>query len=243
MKRSSAALPFPSLLPPVNHLRQWGMTRALDPSPAVETPTTDRPRHRAPRPGFLLKLLRRFVLLGVGLYVFAWLFGPSMDMYLPPRHPCHTSMMKPRQMRTMADLRNTTTALTSWMDDARPGGRVEAELPASVRLGDYVQVPYETVRSLLHPAEDFYYMQEIPERDGWDNPFEFFFLAAKDAHGSAVPEDMLIRSLGCDGEPDGDVYAVGSFPSIEYRRDIVWSVHGPLRRPDGIDRPDEPRTQ
>lgn len=116
---------------------------------------------------------------------------------------------------TVADLRNTGTAWMAWLDEQRPGA--ELGVPEAVDLGDFRSVSHGEVFRRLHPQEDFFYMLEVPAADGWGNPIELWVLGPAES-----PESLLMRSAGCDGELEGQVYDIEGFPSTACDREIVW---------------------
>jgi prepilin-type N-terminal cleavage/methylation domain-containing protein len=125
------------------------------------------------------------------------------------------ALQKAKQKRTVADMRNTGTAMFSWLTDQV--GAAAAGAISTVKTGDYAtwkQTPDE-LRALLTPR----YMQEIPPTDGWKKPFEFYL---NDVNPGDVGA-MLIRSAGKGGAWDGADYSVTAFDPTDYARDIVWA--------------------
>lgn len=118
------------------------------------------------------------------------------------------------QRRTVADMRNVGTAMFVWVTDqvgAAAAGQKAVDLakfpPVSTFAG---------LKELLVPK----YIQALPERDGWGNPFEYRLNLKNPTAGVTV---MSVRSPGRDGKFSGLTYAVEAFPRDAYDRDIVWA--------------------
>lgn len=79
--------------------------------------------------------------------------------------------------------------------------------------------PYERVRQILHPSDDFFYMQEVPRSDEWGHPIEFW-INSKEWVGYPI----LIRSPGRDGVFEEGKYSDGAVSSEGYDSDIVWAL-------------------
>ena len=180
----------------------------------------------------MLKFVGSLSLVLLSLYAVAWLIGPNFDLWLPPRSPCDGGLTRVRQLRTVADVRNTGTALMTWMRDERQADShisaktVTTSRSAVVDPTVYGVVKYEAVVQHLHPAEDFFYMKHVPFEDGWGRPIEVRFL------GSSIPPDeVLVRSAGCDGSFEEGDYETGAFVATDYSKDIVWANGDLIRWP------------
>ncbi len=133
------------------------------------------------------------------------------------------------QKRTVADARNTGTAMFSWLTDQVDGEPSEADLegcPPKVesmageeKLVDVVNIPeisWEELRKILVPQ----YLRELPQYDGWGNPYEFRLNLAN----PLCPQVMSIRSAGADGRFDTNgLYEVRGYLPDEVGEDVVWS--------------------
>ncbi len=168
-------------------------------------------------------------------YGVLWWIGPGVDLYLPPRGPCGGGLIKAKQKRTLADIRNTGTAFMSFLNENKvpettPFESTDSDpiaAPAgSVDVGGYRLASYDEIFGLLHPRDDFFFMQAVPDIDGWKQPLEFRL-----AGDPTSPTGLVIRSPGCDGEYEQDTYEIGPFISTDYRRDIVWADGSFLRWP------------
>jgi hypothetical protein len=118
------------------------------------------------------------------------------------------------QRRTVADIQNVGTSMFSWVTD-QVGAAAAGQQP--VDLAKYPEVSsYAALKQLLVPK----YIREVPERDGWGNPYEYRLNVKNPTAGASV---MCIRSPGRDGKFSGPTYAVEAFPRDDYDRDIVWA--------------------
>ena len=123
------------------------------------------------------------------------------------------------QKRTIADIRNTGTAMFSWLTDqvgAGAAGQSQTEKEAkTVNLKHYPPISHEELEKLLVPE----YIQAIPKTDGWGHPYEFY-LNVEDPLAQQV---LGIRSPGRDGEYSAAEYVVGPFTPESFDEDIVWT--------------------
>ncbi|MEO1367070.1 MAG: hypothetical protein AAFX50_07805, partial [Acidobacteriota bacterium] len=87
----------------------------------------------------------------------------------------------------------------------------------------YDTVTYATLFNYLRPSSTFFYMQEIPELDGWGHAYEFGLNP-----DTASPTVMILASRGRGGEYDDSnqitgTWSVGPFVATDYDRDIAWA--------------------
>lgn len=131
------------------------------------------------------------------------------------------SLQKAKQKRTMGDLKIVGTAMMSWFTDQT--GAAAAAGQTTVNLSEIPAVTPAQLEAALVPA----YIQEIPQRDAWREPFDFH-LNVEDPHGLNV---LAARSFGRDRQPEGDEYTAGPFVATDYDRDLVWVDGGFIRWP------------
>lgn len=123
------------------------------------------------------------------------------------------------QRQTIVDIRNVGTAMFTWFTDemapkvSEKGKKAPAE-PPSADINAVPVISREELAKILVPK----YIQSIPEKDGWGNPYEFH-LNTTDPNALNV---MGLRSAGKDGRFSGDVYVVGSFAPQDADQDIPW---------------------
>ncbi len=138
------------------------------------------------------------------------------------------ALQKARQKRTVADVRNTGTAMMSWLTD-------QASAAAAGANNTFTWTPagasaYADIVNLLKPSASFFYMQEIPQKDAWKQDLEMFMTTTNILAPSGV---LGMRSTGRDKTFDGTSYAVGSFIATDYDKDIVWADGYFVRSPGG----------
>jgi hypothetical protein len=135
------------------------------------------------------------------------------------------------QKRTIAQIRNTGTAMFSWLTDqigAAAAGQSQMPDDKRVRLDSYPALSRDELQEILVPQ----YIQTVPEKDGWGNSYEYFL----NTENPLEPNVMTIRSAGRDGRFSGIEYTVTSFDPKDFDEDIVWSdgffVRWPERKPE-----------
>ncbi len=122
------------------------------------------------------------------------------------------ALQKAKQKRTVADIRNTGTAMFSWLTDQV--GAAAAGQTGTVNLASYASTTEAVLDTTLVPQ----YMQDVPSLDGWKNPYQYYLNTAN----PLAAQVMAIKSIGraVDG---GTSYTVTSFEPTEYGQDIVWA--------------------
>lgn len=129
------------------------------------------------------------------------------------------ALQKAKQKRTVSDTRNVGTAWMSWLTD-----QVGAASAGSAKVyvgGNHTTKEYTEVFGYLHPTSTFFYMQEVPQTDGWS--FPYLYAANSDLVQSAV---LLICSSGRSGstlQNCASTWSVTPFIATDYDQDIVWA--------------------
>jgi hypothetical protein len=123
------------------------------------------------------------------------------------------------QKRTIAQIRNTGTAMFSWLTDqvgAAAAGQSQTEMKTPpVDIKEYAPISHKELTKILVPQ----YIQTIPETDGWGQPYEYFL----NAEAPLSPQVMSIRSPGRDGKFSAGNYTVSAFDPGDFDEDIVWA--------------------
>ena len=126
---------------------------------------------------------------------------------------------KQAEKKTVADIRNTGTAMFSWLTDhvgaGGAGQSQTSEASKVVALEQYPPISRQELGKILVPQ----YMQSIPETDGWGHPYEFYL----NTENPLAKQVMGIRSPGRDGKFSATAYTVGPFAPDNFDEDIVWS--------------------
>jgi prepilin-type N-terminal cleavage/methylation domain-containing protein len=138
------------------------------------------------------------------------------------------ALQKAKQKRTMADMRNTGTAWMSWVTDqvsAAAAGATSTWDPADFN----VTLTRDQLYATLHPTLTFFYMNEVPEIDGWKHAYWYGY--AGDPLASQV---VAIASGGRDGTGAAPpTVSIGPFTPTDYVQDIIWSDGFFVRWPSG----------
>ena len=131
------------------------------------------------------------------------------------------ALQKAKQKRTVADIRNTGTSIMSYITDA-----VSASSAGSGQQFKWTvagTTSYTGVFALLHPSDSFFYMQSVPQVDGWRNPYTLFI---NDSNLLASSGTAGMASAGRDGTglaSSGSNVSVGPFISTDYDASIMWA--------------------
>lgn len=120
------------------------------------------------------------------------------------------------QKRTVADIRNTGTAMFSWLtDQVGAAAAGQSQVPQTLDFADYAAISHADLATILVPT----YMQEVPELDGWNSPYEYYLGVAN----PLAQKVMGIRSPGRDGLFSDTAYTIESFDHESFDEDIVWA--------------------
>ena len=126
------------------------------------------------------------------------------------------ALQKAKQKRTVADMRNSGTAMFSWLTDqvgAAAAGATATEVDLSTTYGTALTA--SDITALLVPQ----YLQSVPDKDGWKNTYSYWMNTA-----NVLAQTVLaVRSNGRDGSKIADKYTVAGFEPTDYDQDIVWA--------------------
>jgi len=142
------------------------------------------------------------------------------------------ALQKAKQKRTMADMRNVGTAWLSWVTDVVSG----AAAGASARTWDGATYTAfggsDALYITLHPSSTFFYLNELPAKDGWKNTYVYGYTGTP--LGSQV---VAIGSGGRDGSLSAfeDGVSTGPFTPTKYDEDIIWADGFFVRWPGGTE--------
>ncbi len=130
------------------------------------------------------------------------------------------ALQKAKQKRTVAELRNVGTAWMSWLTDQV--GAAAAGAGKTYDASAFSEKSYAELYGYLHPDSTFFYMQEVPQFDGWKYPLDF-----GQADSLLAANVLIACSGGADGTmDDGDCtksYDIGAFVATDFDQDIVWA--------------------
>jgi prepilin-type N-terminal cleavage/methylation domain-containing protein len=134
------------------------------------------------------------------------------------------AMQKAKQKRTMADMRIAGGAMFSWLTD-QVGAAAAGQASTKINLADYGGLKtVADLNTVLIP----HYLQDIPLKDGWKSPYEYYMHIAN-PHGQHV---VAIRSKGRDSQVEANDYTVTNFEPTDYDRDVVWADGFMVRWPE-----------
>ena len=139
------------------------------------------------------------------------------------------ALQKSKQKRSVADMRNLGTAWMSWLID-QVGAASAGQTKTYDASAGFTAVTYTDLFASLHPTETFFYMQEVPEFDGWRYPLSFGL-----ADNLLNAQVIIVASGGRDGGAAAlQNWTVGPFVSSDYDQDIVWADGYFVRWPDSV---------
>ncbi len=151
------------------------------------------------------------------------------------------ALQKAKQKSTVADIRNIGTAWMSWVTDMVSAGAAGQAVQGQLNwMGDLTNaVTFAQLATILEGDGDQFYLQKLPENDGWANPLQF--RAVFNASDPTTFRNLItssraigIRSLGRKNDDGGPVYTNGTFLGTNYDGDIVWSDGYFVRVPGGL---------
>jgi prepilin-type N-terminal cleavage/methylation domain-containing protein len=142
------------------------------------------------------------------------------------------ALQKAKQKRTVSDMRNTGTSWLSWLTDqvsAASAGQGGGTYDST----GFEEVTYSELAGFLTPSRTFFYMQNVPELDGWKHTYDY-----ARATNLLDAQVMIICSRGRDDEyQDTECignWTVGSYIATDYDNDIVWADGFFVKGPGGL---------
>lgn len=136
------------------------------------------------------------------------------------------ALQKAKQKRTVADIRNTGTAMMSWLTDQVAAAAAGQAVVNEVDLSSYDPITHPALNAQLAPR----YIQAVPLEDAWGSDYSFYLTTAQ----FDSDDLMAIRSPGQDGVFSGTTYTSNSFKPTDYAEDIVWANGYFVRWPGGV---------
>ena len=144
------------------------------------------------------------------------------------------ALQKAKQKRTASDMRNTGSAWLSWLTDQV--GAASMGAGKTYNTTGHVPKTYEEVFAYLRPSDTFFYMQEVPQLDGWRNALGF------SQNNNLLLSSVLATFAPCrDGVFDnssdqGTGWEVTAFLATDYDHDIIWADGYFVQWPEGTKR-------
>jgi prepilin-type N-terminal cleavage/methylation domain-containing protein len=125
------------------------------------------------------------------------------------------ALQKAKQKRTVADMRNTGTAMFSWLTDQV--GAASAGAAGTVTMSNYASIGETFLDSTAGLVPQ--YMQDVPSLDGWKNAYTYYL----NTTNPLAQQVMAVWSGGRNGGTPAGTYSVTSFEPTNYDQDIVWA--------------------
>ena len=138
------------------------------------------------------------------------------------------ALQKAKQKRTVGDMRDVGAAWFSWLTDqigaaaAGTVGQWDSSNLTALTSGD-------ALLSTLYISSTMFYIQEVPNRDGWGNNYTYLY--------SGNPLTAQVMAIFSPGRTGGTgiqtTYTMGPFLATDYDQDIVWADGYFVRYPAG----------
>ncbi len=142
------------------------------------------------------------------------------------------ALQKAKQKRTVSDLRNVGTSIMSWLTD-QVGAASAGQRPydaSNFGTRSYTDMA-NYLNSFLDPT--FFYMQEVPQFDGWKNEYEWGF-----ATNLLLGNVFVMCSPGRDDTFNiaclGNHTDTGAFIATDYDRDLAFADGFLIKYPGNV---------
>ncbi len=136
---------------------------------------------------------------------------------------------KAKQRKTMAELNSVGTAWMSWLTDQV--GAASAGTAKTYNTEGFVAVDYPEMVSYLRPSNTFFYMDSVPEQDGWGSALNYYRNT-----DLADERQLMICASARDGVFDvcdiSEPLPIGPFLATDFDQDIIWADGMLLRWPE-----------
>lgn len=142
------------------------------------------------------------------------------------------ALQKAKQKRTMADMRNVGTAWLSWVTDAVSGAAAGQTARTWNGAAYATRLTADDLMLTLHPTSTFFYLNELPQKDGWKNSYLYAWTG-----NAAAAQVVAIGSGGRDGGigTSFGTENTGPFTPTDYNQNIIWADGFYVRWPGGTD--------
>jgi prepilin-type N-terminal cleavage/methylation domain-containing protein len=138
------------------------------------------------------------------------------------------ALQKAKQKRTVGDLRDVGASWFSWLTDQI--GAAAAGATGEWGQGNLTLMGGggDELMSMLYISSTMFYIQEVPNTDGWGNNLEYYY--------SGNPLSAQVMAIFSPGRTAGTMqgtYNMGPFLTTDYDQDILWSDGFFVRYPAG----------
>ena len=142
------------------------------------------------------------------------------------------ALQKAKQKRTVGDMRDVGAAWFSWLTDqigAAAAGTVGQWNSTGLNIVGTAGTSGDSLLSTLYISSTMFYIQEVPNKDGWGNNYEYHY-----SGNPLTAQVMAIFSPGRTGTGGlATTYTMGPFLATDYDQDIVWADGYFVRYPAG----------
>ncbi len=139
------------------------------------------------------------------------------------------ALQKAKQKRTVGDMRDVGASWFSWLTDQI--GAAAAGQSINIWNSGFANETLSgdgLLQSYLYISSTMFYIQEVPNRDGWGNNSPYLY-----SGNPLTAQVMAIFSPGRDNSGIKGIYTMGPFLTTDYDQDIVWSDGFFVRYPAG----------
>jgi general secretion pathway protein G len=139
------------------------------------------------------------------------------------------ALQKAKQKRTVGDMRDVGAAWFSWLTDQVGAAAAGGGTSKTYTVPSGTDMSGDDLLQTLYPqAGGIFYIQEVPNNDGWGNNFTYRY-----SGNPLAAQVMVIQSGGRDGTAIAATYTMGPFLASDYDQDIVWADGFFVRYPAG----------
>lgn len=136
---------------------------------------------------------------------------------------------KSKQRKTMAEVNSVGTAWMSWLTDQV--GAASAGTAKTYETEGFVAVEYADLLSYLRPSNTFFYMDTVPDKDGWGSDLNYFRQT-----DLTSDRQLMICASARDGVFDvcdiSGPLLTGPFLVTDFDQDIIWADGQLVRWPE-----------
>ena len=164
-------------------------------------------RHRRREQGFSLM---EMILVAAIIMIVASIMIPNLI----------NAIHKAKQRRTMADMNSIGSAWMSWLTDQV--GAASAGSQKTYPNEGFVSVSYPALFNYLHPSSTFFYMDQVPDEDGWGSQIAYY----RNPATLSDAQILICASARDNAFDDCDVsqpIPVGPFLATDFDTDIIWA--------------------
>jgi general secretion pathway protein G len=139
------------------------------------------------------------------------------------------ALQKAKQKRSVGDMRDIGAAWFSWLTDQVGAAAAGTTAKTYTMPTGGTTMDGDGLLATLYPqAGGIFYIQEVPNKDGWGNNYSYIY-----SGNPLAAQVMAIHTGGRDGSAVQSTYIMGPFLASDYDQDIVWADGFFVRYPAG----------